>query len=65
MLIPKFYLINSTNIEYLLWARHCLSSQDESIKKVDKKEEEERRRKKEQNPKLFILEFQTQILEAS
>ena len=65
MLIPKFYLTNSTNIECLLWVRHCLSSQGESIKKVDKKEEGERRRKKEQNPKLFILEFQTQILEAS
>ena len=47
MLILKFYLINATNIEYLLWARHCLSSQDESIKKVDKKEEKERKKQKE------------------
>ena len=58
MLIPKLYLINSTNIEYLLWARHCLRTQDESMKKVDikkeKKEEEERRRKKEQKPKLYF-----------
>ena len=47
MLIPKFYLTNSTNIECLLWVRHCLSSQGESIKKVDKKEEEERKKEKE------------------
>ena len=47
MLILKFYLINATNIEYLLWARHSLSSQDESIKKVDKKEEKERKKEKE------------------
>ena len=46
MLILKFYLINATNIEYLLWARHCFS-QDESIKKVDKKEEKERKKEKE------------------
>ena len=39
MLIPNFYLINATNIEYLLWARHCLSTQDESMKKVDVKKE--------------------------
>ena len=65
MLIPKLYLINSTNIEYLLWARHCSSSQDESMKKVNKKEEKERKKEKEQKHKLFILEFHTQVLEAS
>ena len=57
MLIPKFYLINATNIEYLLWARHCLSSQDESIKKVDKKEEEEERKKEKEGTKTQTLYF--------
>ena len=56
-LIPKFYLSNSTNIEYLLWARHCLSSQDESIKKVDKKEEEKERKKEKEGTETQTLYF--------
>ena len=47
MLIPKFYLSNSTNIEYLLWARHCSSSQDESMKKVDQKKKKKKKKGKE------------------
>ena len=35
------------------------------MKKVDKKEEKERKKEKEQKHKLFILEFHTQVLEAS
>ena len=42
-----------------------LSSQDSSKNKADKKKKKKAERKKETKPKLFILEFQNQILDAN
>ena len=69
----KFFVIKSTNIEDLReptlsfspWAVIVLSSQDSSKNKADKKKKKKAGRKKETKPKLFILEFQNQILDAN